>query len=130
MGAKLKPGYALTDEWKKLFDMCLEKIRKGSVTATDLKKNLKQMEIKINNWAENSEFFDLEKANQLLGWSEALLMDDLDTYKENAKEEILAAILYFVDEDDGIPDNDLLCGLDDDYEVMLYVLNKHNIDLL
>lgn len=54
-----------------------------------------------------------------------LLTDEEFDLKEEAKRDMVCALLYFVEEKDGIPDWVPIIGLWDDYKVVRYVKNKH-----
>jgi hypothetical protein len=107
----------------------LERVNNGNVTLDTIKLQLRSMESKIDELAEDSEFFDLERAQTLLGWSEAIIQD-FPSYEENVQKDLLAAISYFVNEDDAIKDNDPVMGLDDDFEVMKGIIDYHQIKLI
>lgn len=124
-----KKNHLFDDQYVAVFNENLRKIQTGEVTVEMIKAELREMEAKIDQWAKDSEFFDLDQATTLLGWSEAILQD-LDTYAPEVRNDLLAAIIYFVEEEDGIPDSNPLTGLDDDYEVMKAVLEVHDIKLL
>lgn len=129
MSAALKLEELIDSEYYRFFLEDVAKVKSGEVSVEDIKVMLNEMEAKIDEWAEDSEFFNIEQANTLLGWSEAILQD-LPSYSEEVKWDLLGAILYFVSEEDAIPDSDPICGLEDDYEIMKVVLDTHKINLI
>ncbi len=110
------------------FNEDVRRIRSGEVSIDEIRARLNLMEARIDEWAEDSEFFDLKLAQTLLGRSESILQT-LSSYPEEVRWELLGAVLYFVDEADVIPDNSI-CGFDDDEIVMETILKKHNIKLV
>ena len=129
MSAALKLKEVLDQEYYSSYLADVDSVKSGEVTLEDIKNQLVKMEAKIDEWAEDSEFFDVNKATTLLGWSEAIIQD-LPSYDDEVKWDLLGAILYFVKEDDIIPDSDPICGLDDDFDIMKAVLEAHKIELL
>lgn len=110
------------------FNEDVRRIKSGEIKIDEIRARLNLMEARIDEWAEDSEFFDLKLAQTLLGRSEAILQT-LSSYPEEVRWELLGAVLYFVDEADVIPDNSI-CGFDDDEIVMETILKKHNIKLV
>ena len=129
MSAAVKFKDLIDSEYLKLFEESVESIKSGKISVAEIRKMLITTEIKIDEWMEDSEFYNKVQAKTLLNWSEAILQD-LNSYNDEEKWDLLGAILYFVNEDDVIHDSDPLCGLDDDYQVMKSVLDKHKIKLL
>lgn len=115
-------------EYYSHFKDSLQMVKSGAITVNDLKVALKDMEQKIDDMAEDSEFFAMEQALNLLGKSEAIIQTISD-YEDETKWDLLAAVHYFINNDDAIPDSKFL-GLDDDTKVMEAVLNKHKIELI
>lgn len=128
MGAAHKYSF-LKESYITYFQQELDRVENGEVTLDSIKSQLRSMEAKIDELAEDSEFFDLERAQQLLGWSEAIIQD-FPSYEQSVQKDLLAAISYFVNEDDAIKDDDPVMGLDDDYEVMKGMLDYHQIKLI
>ena len=124
---KIKEG--LDEEYYLSYLAGVEKIKTGEVTPEQIQRMLLEKEKQIDEWSNDSEFFDTKQAQTLLGWSEAI-MQDLASYSESEKWDLLGAVYYFDYEDDVIPDDDPLCGLDDDYKVMKRVLEVHGVKLI
>jgi len=93
----------------------------------ELKQGLVNFELNSRLWHEESEFFDFDLANDLVNKSK-ILLHSLSQYSSNVQKEILAAILYLVQEDDSKKDS-LFMGLEDDKEIFRYVLSKNGIEI-
>jgi hypothetical protein len=92
MSVALKLNQEIDDEYYAYFLEKVERVKNNQITVEQIKDKLLLMEAKIDEWAEDSEFFDLGKAQKLLGWSEAILQD-LPSYDEDVQWDLLGAIL-------------------------------------
>jgi len=54
-----------------------------------------------------------------------VLLDEEFSLKEDARKDMISALLYFVEPRDSIPDFIPLIGLRDDYKLVRYVKEKH-----
>jgi uncharacterized membrane protein YkvA (DUF1232 family) len=86
----------------------------------------RSLKSKIQSLENESEFFNSQKALELIGWSYELL-DRLNEFDNKVKLDVMASISYFVNSDDMISDEDIFEGYDDDYIVMKNVIEYHNI---
>ena len=103
MSAAVKFKDLIDSEYLKLFEESVESIKSGKISVAEIRKMLITTEIKIDEWMEDSEFYNKVQAKTLLNWSEAILQD-LNSYNDEEKWDLLGAILYFVNEDDEIQD--------------------------
>lgn len=93
----------------------------------ELRQGLVNFEANCKLWHEESEFFDFDLACDLINKSK-ILLNSFTQYGERTQKELLAAILYLVQEDDSKKDS-LFMGLEDDKEIFRYVLEKNNIGI-
>jgi hypothetical protein len=110
------------------FEREVQKVAKKKVTPESLKSELLKTQNEILKLEDESEFFESEKPKLLLKWSNELL-ERLDEFEGKARTDILAAISYFVNEDDMISDNDIFEGFDDDFMVMENIIEFYKIKL-
>jgi len=87
-----KKNHLFDDQYVAVFNENLRKIQTGEVTVELIKTELREMEAKIDQWAKDSEFFDIDQATTLLGWSEAILQD-LDNYAPEVRVDLLLSKL-------------------------------------
>lgn len=118
----------IDEEYFSLFEQSVRDVKSGTVSVLDIEKLLRQREKRIDEWSEDSDMFEKEKALELLQLSESILQT-LPDYETEVRWELLGAVLYFVNEHDGIHDSKVL-GLDDDDQVMRAVLKKHNLNFI
>lgn len=117
---------SLEKEILECFNKELRKVRERKVPIEDLIAQIKELSVISEARAETSEFFDYKKVMILVAQS-FFLLEHLDKYEEEVKNEVIAAISYFVNEEDAISDSDLVEGFDDDYEVMKTVVFKRKL---
>jgi len=110
------------------FEKEINKVEENKVTQEFLIKELTLLKSKIQSLENESEFFNSQKALELIGWSYELL-DRLNEFDNKVKLDVMASISYFVNSDDMISDEDIFEGYDDDYIVMKNVIEYHNIVL-
>jgi len=116
----------LQEDYLNYFGKELKKVQNGEV---DLKVLVSELKTIANNASikhSETELFDYEQVNTLITQSYYLL-DNLEKYDEETKNDVIAAISYFVNEDDAISDSDLLEGFDDDFAVMLAVVEYRGL---
>ena len=70
-----------------------------------------------------NEFIDIKTA-KMIAKTFDILLEELDQFGENEQAYIVGAARYFVREQDTVPDTKSLLGLDDDVQVLNYVLDR------
>ena len=116
----------LQEDYLDYFSRELEKVQRGEINKGTLLEELKLLTLDANNKHSETELFDIDQVNLLIAQSYYLL-DKLDGYDKEVREDVIAAVSYFVNEDDAISDNDLLEGFDDDFAVMLAVVEYRGL---
>ena len=104
----------------------LDKVQKGEVDLNLLTRELKELPHKGKQMHEQSSLFDLKQFDLMVAQS-FFMLGQLDEYEKEVREDVIAAISYFVNEDDAISDDDMLEGFDDDYAVMKAVVDYRGL---
>lgn len=100
----------------------LEKVQRGEVDVKKLIVELKELPYKGKQMHEQSSLFDIKQFDLMVAQS-FFMLEQLEEYEKEVRDDVIAAISYFVNEDDAISDDDMLEGFDDDYAVMKAVVD-------
>jgi uncharacterized membrane protein YkvA (DUF1232 family) len=82
-------------------------------------RHLNDMEVALRY----NEFIDINTARKIAQTFD-ILMDELDQFGESDQAYIIGAARYFIREQDTVPDTKSILGLDDDVQVLNYVLDR------
>jgi hypothetical protein len=92
-----------------------------------MQEELEGFGVRLEEAMQTNEFVDGDLALSLLAKSKSLLQVCKDNPREDCVPIVLAAVRYFLDEDDGQADFEGLDGFDDDKEVLDQVIQHFNL---
>ena len=89
----------------------------------NLKEEVKTHLLKMEHALSRNEFLDINTARKIARIL-AVLLKDYDQFPTELKALVVGATIYFIQDQDIEPDTSSILGLDDDVQVINYVLDK------